>query len=80
MINNNMARHNLIDVKYVLTDGVPISSNHPSISNLVSLTPEDSDSLHSTNIVMSSIVHLNMLQQGRQNRGRFFSIGLLEMS
>ena len=27
----------------ILTDGVPISSNHPSISNLVSLTPEDTD-------------------------------------
>ena len=27
----------------ILTDGVTISSNHPSISNLVSLTPEDSE-------------------------------------
>ena len=27
----------------ISTDGVPISSNHPSILNLVSLTPEDSE-------------------------------------
>ena len=27
----------------ILTDGIPISSSHPSIWNLVSLTPEDSD-------------------------------------
>ena len=49
----------------ISTDGIPISSNHPSIWNLVSLTPEDSDSRVRLLIV---IIRLNKFKEILETR------------